>query len=56
VRIPVVAIGGITPGRVREVRAAGAHGVAAISAILAADEPAAAVREFLGALAPPASR
>jgi thiamine-phosphate pyrophosphorylase len=56
VRIPVVAIGGITPGRVREVRAAGAHGVAAISAILAADDPADAVREFLGALAPPVSR
>ena len=51
VRIPVVAIGGITPERVREVRAAGAHGVAAISAILAADSPARATLRFLDALA-----
>jgi thiamine-phosphate pyrophosphorylase len=51
VRIPVVAIGGITPERVREVRTAGAHGVAAISAILAADSPARATRQFLDALA-----
>jgi thiamine-phosphate pyrophosphorylase len=51
VRIPVVAIGGVTPERVAEVRAAGAHGVAAISAILGADDPAAAVCRFLDALA-----
>ena len=50
VQIPVIAIGGITPDRVAEVRRAGASGVAAISAILAADDPAAATREFLGAL------
>jgi thiamine-phosphate pyrophosphorylase len=50
-RIPVVAIGGITPGRVREVRQAGARGVAVISAILAADSPADATRSFLQALA-----
>jgi thiamine-phosphate pyrophosphorylase len=50
-RIPVVAIGGITPERVKEVRAAGARGVAVISAILAADSPAAATRRFLEALA-----
>jgi thiamine-phosphate pyrophosphorylase len=50
-RIPVVAIGGITPERVKEVRAAGARGVAAISAILAAESPAAATRRFLEALA-----
>jgi thiamine-phosphate pyrophosphorylase len=49
-RIPVVAIGGVTPARVKEVRAAGARGVAAISAILAADSPAAATRQFLEAL------
>lgn len=49
-RIPVVAIGGITPERVREVRAAGAHGVAAISALLAAPAPAEATRRFLEAL------
>jgi thiamine-phosphate pyrophosphorylase len=50
-RIPVIAIGGITPARVKEVRAAGAHGVAVISAILAADAPADATRRFLDALA-----
>ena len=51
VRIPVIAIGGITPERVAEVRGAGAHGVAAISAILAAESPADATRRFLDALA-----
>jgi thiamine-phosphate pyrophosphorylase len=51
VRIPVVAIGGITPERVSAVRKAGAHGVAAISAILAAPSPAAATRQFLEELA-----
>jgi thiamine-phosphate pyrophosphorylase len=50
-RIPVVAIGGITPERVREVRQAGARGVAVISAILAADSPADATRRFREALA-----
>ena len=49
-KIPVIAIGGITPERVGEVRAAGAHGVAAISAILAADSPGDATRRFLDAL------
>ena len=51
VKIPVIAIGGITPERVREVRRAGAQGVAVISAILTADSPAAATRRFLEALA-----
>ena len=50
-RIPVVAIGGITPERVKEVRQAGARGVAVISAILAADSPADATRRFQEALA-----
>ena len=50
VKIPVIAIGGITPERVVEVRTAGAHGVAAISALLAADSPAIATRRFLEAL------
>ena len=49
-RIPVIAIGGITPERVKEVREAGARGVAAISFILAADSPADATRRFLEAL------
>ena len=51
VRLPVVAIGGITPARVRDVRAAGARGVAVVSSILAADSPADATRRFLEALA-----
>jgi thiamine-phosphate pyrophosphorylase len=50
VRVPVIAIGGITPARVREVRAAGARGVAAIAAILDTPSPADAVRRFLEAL------
>ena len=48
--IPVFAIGGITPERVAEVRAAGAQGVAVISAILAADRPGEAAKAFLDAL------
>ena len=47
VKIPVIAIGGITPERVGEVRRAGAQGVAVISAILTADSPADATRRFL---------
>ena len=39
---PVVAIGGITPARAPEVRAAGAWGVAAITALWDAPDPAAA--------------
>jgi thiamine-phosphate pyrophosphorylase len=50
VPIPVIAIGGITPDRVREVRRAGAHGVAVISAILFADDPGAATKRFLDQL------
>jgi thiamine-phosphate pyrophosphorylase len=50
VRRPVIAIGGITPGRVAEVTAAGAAGVAVISAILSADRPADATKAFLDAL------
>jgi thiamine-phosphate pyrophosphorylase len=50
VAVPVIAIGGVTPERVAEVRAAGAHGVAVISAILSADSPAGATRRFLDAL------
>lgn len=53
VRIPVVAIGGITPERVREVKRAGAGGVAVVSAILAAESPADATRRLLEALAAP---
>jgi len=47
---PVVAIGGITVERIAEVRAAGASGVAVISAIMGAEDPARAARELLAAM------
>ncbi len=50
VRIPVVAIGGITAARVPDVLSAGAAGVAVISAVLGVESPAAgasALREAL---------
>ena len=50
VNIPVVAIGGITPDRVADVRRAGARGVAVISAILFAEDPGAATKRFLDQL------
>ena len=50
VSIPVLAIGGITAGRVAAVRAAGAHGVAVISAILGAEHPGEATKQFIEAL------
>ncbi len=45
--LPVIALGGVTPARVGEVVAAGAHGVAAIRAWLEAADPSAAVRALL---------
>jgi thiamine-phosphate pyrophosphorylase len=42
VRVPVLAIGGVTPERVEEVVRAGASGVAVISAVLAQRDPRAA--------------
>jgi thiamine-phosphate pyrophosphorylase len=50
VRRPLVAIGGITPERVAAVAAAGADGIAVISAIGGAADPAAATAAFLAAL------
>jgi thiamine-phosphate diphosphorylase len=44
---PVIAIGGITPERVIEVKAAGAYGVAAIRALWQAPDPAAATLALL---------
>jgi thiamine-phosphate diphosphorylase len=44
---PVIAIGGITPERVPEVKAAGAYGVAAIRALWHAPDPAAATLAML---------
>ena len=49
--LPVLAIGGINPARVPEVMAAGADGVAVISAVMAALDPGAAVSELLAAVA-----
>lgn len=48
---PVIAIGGVTAAGVPPLRAAGAHGVAVISAISGAADPGAATREILEALA-----
>jgi thiamine-phosphate pyrophosphorylase len=45
--VPLVAIGGITRDRAREVLAAGARSVAVISDLLAGSDPATRVREFL---------
>jgi thiamine-phosphate pyrophosphorylase len=47
VHIPVVGIGGITPGNVHHVRAARAAGAAVIGAVMAADDVEAAVRSLL---------
>jgi thiamine-phosphate pyrophosphorylase len=44
--IPIVAVGGIVPGQVRALRAAGAHGVACIRAVMAAPDPSAPVGAF----------
>lgn len=46
-RIPIFAIGGITTTRVREVRRAGAFGVAVVAAILEADDVAGATRDLI---------
>jgi thiamine-phosphate pyrophosphorylase len=51
VGVPVIAIGGITPERVADVRATGAAGVAVISAILESDSPRDATARFLDRLA-----
>jgi len=50
VRIPVLAIGGITASNVREVMAAGADGVAVISAIASAANPGRAASELIGSI------
>lgn len=49
--VPVVAIGGITVERVRDVLACGACGVAVMGAILSSDDPSGSVRAFKEALA-----
>lgn len=44
---PVIAIGGVTPGRAREVHEAGAYGVAAIRSIWAAEDPVRVIEQML---------
>jgi thiamine-phosphate pyrophosphorylase len=51
VPVPVLALGGITPARTAEVLAAGAHGVACVSALGAAPDPGRSAREFCKVLA-----
>jgi thiamine monophosphate synthase len=48
--VPVFAIGGITRERVKEVRRAGAFGVALIGGILGHDDVSAATQEMLAAV------
>lgn len=50
VAIPVIAIAGVTPDRVAELLAVGAHGVAVVSGISSAPDPAAATAAYLAAL------
>ncbi|MBM4120640.1 MAG: thiamine phosphate synthase [Nitrospira sp.] len=46
-RIPVLAIGGITPARLPEVKRAGASGAAVVSSILSASSIEAATKQFI---------
>jgi thiamine-phosphate pyrophosphorylase len=50
VNIPVIAIGGITLENMHPLLTAGASGVAVISAVLAAPDPAQVIREFMKVL------
>lgn len=50
VGVPLIGIGGITPDNVGEVITAGCDGVAVISAVCAAPDPAAAARRFISAI------
>ena len=47
VNIPVIAIGGVTALRAREIPRTGATGVAVVGAVMAAEDPGAAVRALL---------
>jgi thiamine monophosphate synthase len=50
VQLPIVGIGGVTAARARDLRAAGAFGVAVITAVLAADDVQAAAQAMLDAV------
>ena len=47
--LPVIAIGGVTPERVAELKGAGAHGVAALGALWDGPDPAAAAADMVQA-------
>jgi thiamine-phosphate diphosphorylase len=49
--LPIIAIGGITPGRVVGAVQAGAHGVAVLGGVWHAPDPAAAAAHYVAALA-----
>jgi thiamine-phosphate pyrophosphorylase len=46
VKLPLIAIGGLSPGNAAEVIASGADGVAVVSAIVGAADPELAAREM----------
>lgn len=48
--LPIIAIGGITTDTIGDVRAAGAHGIAVISAVWAAPDPVEAAADLLAAM------
>ena len=50
VRLPIIGIGGVTAARAREMRRAGAFGVAVIKAVLGAADVESATRELLDAV------
>lgn len=51
VRVPIVGIGGVTAARARDMRLAGAFGVAVVTAVLSADDVEVATRALLDAVA-----
>lgn len=46
ISIPVIAIGGMTPDRLRDVKQAGADGIAVMSGIFSSAEPLEAARRY----------
>lgn len=50
IRVPIIAIGGVTVARARDVRRAGAFGVAVITAVFGAEDVEAATRALLDAV------